>query len=292
MTDARLLMQGAVDTHVHTAPDLVPRLLEDGFAVRQARELGMAAIVLKNHYVATPFRARLAEAQVQGIRVIGSIVLNQVMGGINPWAVEGAAQAGAKVVWMPTAQSHNQINYQSRPGHASHPVSLALGDRDPSVHVFRDDGSPTPDTLAVLEIIRDRQLVLATGHLSPPEVDRLTSAAVGMGIRRIISTHPDSPVINLPLELQKRLAKRGVYFERTFNYAHGPNAPYTFAQYAARIREVGIASTIMATDFGQPNNPPPASGLQMYIQACLDSGFSQTEIRAMSSAHARALLDI
>jgi Family of unknown function (DUF6282) len=81
-----VLLEGAVDTHVHSAPDLVPRKLDDLEVARQARGRGMAAVVLKNHFFTTALRAALVEAQVPGIRVIGSIVLNQAMGGINPQA--------------------------------------------------------------------------------------------------------------------------------------------------------------------------------------------------------------
>src|ERR1700694_3890575 len=94
------LLVGAVDTHVHSAPDLVPRKLNDLDAARQARAAGMAAIVLKNHFFTTALRAQLVVSEVPRIRVVVSIVLNQPMGGTNPWAVEAAARAGAKVVWM------------------------------------------------------------------------------------------------------------------------------------------------------------------------------------------------
>src|SRR3712207_1634667 len=102
MADARQLLEGAVDTHVHSAPDLVERKLDDFEVARQARERKMAAVVLKNHFLSTALRARLVEEQVSGVRVLGSVVLNQPMGGMNPWAVEAAARGGAKVVWMPT----------------------------------------------------------------------------------------------------------------------------------------------------------------------------------------------
>jgi len=39
------------------------------------------------------------------------------------------------------------------------------------------------------------------------------------------------------------------------------------AELAARIREVGPASTILATDFGQPRNPPPVEGMEAYVAA-------------------------
>lgn len=62
------------------------------------------------------------------------------------------------------------------------------------------------------------------------------------------------------------------------------------AGLAARIREVGPASTIMATDFGQPDSPAPADGLECYIQGMLTHGFSADEVRRMVSVHARSLL--
>lgn len=290
--EAYELMRGAVDTHVHSAPDPVPRKLDDYELARQARERGMAAVVLKNHFLATALRAALVETQVPGIRVVGSVVLNQPMGGINPWAVEAAARAGAKVVWFPTAQSEHQLAYQSRPGNPPHRAGLQLGDRDPAVRVFGADGEPTADTLAVLEIIRDRDLVLATGHLSPDEVDRLSARAQAMGVRKIVQTHPDLAVISMPIELQRRLAERGVRFERTFNVVVGSEARLSMSELAARIRAVGFESTILATDLGQPDNPLPAEGYALYLQGLLDHGFTPAEIRRMASENAREWLGV
>lgn len=292
MVEARQLMEGAVDTHVHSSPDLVERKLDDFELVRQARERGMAGLVLKNHFFTTTLRARLVSSQLPGIAVVGSIVLNQPMGGINPWAVEAAGRGGAKVVWMPTAHAENQLHHESAPGARAHPAAMHLPGRSAAVTVFDADGRPTGDTEAVLEIIRDRGMVLATGHLTPAEVDRLTARAVEIGIRKIVSTHPDLPSIAMPVELQKKLSERGVYFERTFNVTQPRYNTLDVAGLAARIRDVGPASTVMATDFGQPDSPDPADGLESYIQGMLDNGFSANEVRQMVSAHARDLLDI
>ncbi|HEV3473146.1 MAG TPA: cytosolic protein, partial [Actinomycetota bacterium] len=59
---------------------------------------------------------------------------------------------------------------------------------------------------------------------------------------------------------------------------------------AARIREVGPASTILATDFGQPRNAAPVEGLEAYVAGLLEHGFSADEVRPMVGEHARALL--
>lgn len=292
MAEARRLMEGAVDTHVHSAPDLVARALDDFELVRMARERGMAGLVLKNHFFTTTLRARLVASQVPGIAVVGSVVLNQSMGGINPWAVEAAGRGGAKVVWMPTAHSANQLRHEAVPGAMVHPAKMELPGRDAAVRVFEDDGSLTPDMEAVIEIIRDRGMVLATGHLTPDEVDRLTARAVEIGLKKLISTHPDLPVISMPIELQKRLAERGVYFERTFNVTKPNYNTLTMLELAARIREVGPSSTIVATDYGQPHLPPAPDGLEEYIGGLLENGFAEAEIRRMVSEHARALLEI
>lgn len=292
MVEARRLLEGAVDTHVHSSPDLVPRKLDDFEVARQAGECGMAAVVLKNHFLSTALRAALVEQQAPGVRILGSIVLNQPMGGMNPWAVEAAARGGARVVWLPTAHAENQIAHESQPGNPPHPAAMRLPDREPGVPVFGADGSLTRDAVAVLEIVRDRGLVLATGHLSPDEVDRLTEQTVRMGLKKIISTHPDLPAISMPVELQARLAERGVYFERTVNVTTPPYSHLSMAELAARIRSVGTASTILATDFGQPHNPPPVAGLELYVRGLLDNGFAADEIRAMVGGHARALLEV
>jgi hypothetical protein len=292
MTDVQRLMEGAVDTHVHSAPDLVERKLDDFEVARQARQAGMAAVVLKNHFLSTALRAGLVEAQVPGIRVLGSIVLNQPMGGMNPWAVEAAARGGAKVIWMPTFQAENQVAYQARPGNPPHRAQLAVAGRQPGVTVFGPGGELTPDAEAVIEIVRDHGLVLASGHLSPDEVDRLTARARAIGLTRIVLTHPDARPIAMPVELQRTLAERGVFLERTYNIVGARDGGLSMAELAARIREVGPASTIMATDFGQVDNPPPVEGLRAYVQGLLDNGLGPSEVRQMVSEHARALLDV
>ncbi|HEX9016024.1 MAG TPA: DUF6282 family protein, partial [Chloroflexota bacterium] len=51
------LLEGAVDLHIHSAPDVYPRILNDVELARSAREMGMRAIVVKNHFTDTAGRA-------------------------------------------------------------------------------------------------------------------------------------------------------------------------------------------------------------------------------------------
>jgi Family of unknown function (DUF6282) len=54
---ARELLRGAYDTHVHVAPDVVQRKIDDVSLARELEQLGMDGVVLKSHYGSTAERA-------------------------------------------------------------------------------------------------------------------------------------------------------------------------------------------------------------------------------------------
>src|SRR6266508_3906304 len=95
-------LTGTIDLHIHSAPDVGPRKMDDLEVARQAAQRGMRAILLKSHWTLTADRAYLVEKVVSGIRVFGGLALNQSVGGFNPAAVEVALKMGAAQIWMPT----------------------------------------------------------------------------------------------------------------------------------------------------------------------------------------------
>ena len=113
---ARELVRGAMDVHVHIAPDVVERRIDDVSLARRFEELGLAGFVLKSHYTSTAERAAVVRGVVPGIHVLGAIVLNRAVGGINPLAVELAAREGARTVWMPTVDSPNEREHLAAAG--------------------------------------------------------------------------------------------------------------------------------------------------------------------------------
>ena len=58
--DPAALLRGAIDIHVHSDPDNVPRSIDGLDAATMARASGMRGIVLKNHYDPTAGLAFLA----------------------------------------------------------------------------------------------------------------------------------------------------------------------------------------------------------------------------------------
>ena len=108
--------------HVHTGPDLLPRSASDLDLAYRCRERGLAGFVIKSHYVPSAPRAALVRSLVPDIKALGSVTLNAAIGGINTVAVEIAAREGARIVWMPTFDSVNEMT-----GH----ISLPAGTRQP-----------------------------------------------------------------------------------------------------------------------------------------------------------------
>ena len=102
MTAELDFLEGAVDLHVHSAPDVDARRFNDIELAREAARAGMVAILIKSHQNSTVERAFLVSRIVPEIRVYGGLVLNETVGGLNPAAVRLAISMGAKQIWMTT----------------------------------------------------------------------------------------------------------------------------------------------------------------------------------------------
>src|ERR1700761_3934375 len=164
------LLRGAYDTHIHVAPDVVPRSVDDLTLARQFAELGMDGFVLKSHYTSTAERASVVRAAVPQINALGAIVLNRAVGGMNALAVEVAAREGVRTVWMPTVdsvnESHERDAWEGRE-EVRAPVWVKLqlelreqGIEIPPVPVVDDSGAVLPETRAVFDRIAQHGLLL------------------------------------------------------------------------------------------------------------------------------------
>ena len=105
---------GLMDTHVHAAPDVFGRSLDDEEVASLYKDRGLEALVLKNHVVPTADRAWFARKHVAGLKVFGGVVLNSPVGGINPdavnwmWRMQGGF---GRVVWFPTFDADNHVKH-------------------------------------------------------------------------------------------------------------------------------------------------------------------------------------
>ena len=293
---ARELVRGAYDVHLHVLPDVMRRRTTDVELARRMQELGLAGFVLKSHYAPTAERAAVVSAAVPGVHVVGSVTLNHGVGGLNPIAVEVAARAGGRVVWMPTFDSLNEPagRVDPAPG-AILPAwaSLQLELRDkgvvsPPIEVAGPDGAVLPETGRVLERVAEHGMVLATGHLGRDEIFAVVAAAVRAGVERIVVTHPEFTSQRIGVQRQRALAEKGALLERCFT------TPYTgkvsWDVWLGNIREVGPRHSVVSSDLGQPFNPPVEDGLALAADRLLAAGFSDEEVRLMTVHNSRWLV--
>ena len=127
-----------------------------------------------------------------GIKALGTITLNHAVGGLNATAVEVAARQGARIVWLPTVSSENEIGeveHADPDGNVPVWVRFELELRAAGVHpravpVVDEDGEPLPELLEVIDVVARHDLVLATGHLSRDEIFTVVDAAVAAQRRR------------------------------------------------------------------------------------------------------------
>lgn len=283
-------IEGAIDMHVHSEPDVFGRSLNDIETARLAQRQGMRAIVLKNHVTQTADRAALVSLVVPGIEVYGGIVLNRAVGGINPAAVEWMTRmsgARGKVVWLPTFDADHHLKTFKEPGTG---LKVAI------------DGVVTPDTEAVLKIVARANLVLQTGHVSADEVMAVVRAARSLGVERVVVTHAMAEVPGLSIEQMEEAAALGATMELdVITHLQGPQAhlPWmthwhrvSVADMAAAIKRVGADHFVLSTDLGQAGNPTFADGYAMLVTGLRKEGIADADVDRMMKRNPARLLGL
>ena len=272
-------LQGTVDLHVHAASRGETQYFDALTIAQNVAQAGGRAVLLKSHWASTVELAREAEGACEGIRVFGSLVMNTEAGGLNPAVVEAALVAGAREIWMPTITAAHDRHVKGNPGEG--------------ITILDEAGKILPAVHEILGLIARHNSILGTGHLSIPEIQILVTAARAAGVRRILVTHPELPVVAVPLEVQEELKGEGLFFERCFlgTISHSRFGGYPLEMVVSAIRQVGVESTVLATDLGQSANMLPAEGMRQFIDELIQHGFTEGQIDRMARHNPAGLLD-
>jgi hypothetical protein len=287
--EAEGLLRGAIDFHIHTGPDIYPRLLNDVEVARRAKRAGMKAILIKSHVTISADRAQIAQA-VTGFPVFGGVALNWQVGGLNKYAVDCAAKLGARQVWMPTTHAAHYLKYVDHV-----PMFAKAMPKDiKGISILKEDGTLVPEIRSILECIAQNKMILGTGHLSPEEGIALIREARKAGVQKIIVTHPAASFVNYTAaQMREALAAGATYLEHVFNdctpqVAH-PIPPSTLGD---AMKAVGPTHCIMSTDSGQTVNPPPVKVMTRYIEEMLKYGLPAKAIRTMTAINPGRILGL
>jgi hypothetical protein len=281
----RSLLAGAIEFHFHPAPDgATPRKVDAFEALREAKSAGMRAMVLKDKSCGTGAIAQLANKYAGGATAVGALTLDKSIGGLNPEAVEIEAALGSKVVWMPTYSAQNDPTKKK----------TEQGVKRYNLTIFDGNGALLPEVTEIIEIVKNHDMVLATGHLSKKETFALIEAAARRGLKKMTVTHPLTINVNtrLTVEEQIALSQMGAYMEHTWVATMPKHDHLPFSDYTVAIRSVGVAKCLVATDFGQVHNPAPLEGFRLMLASLLQEGFSAEELAIMVKDNPAKLLGL
>lgn len=297
MENLKELIRGGYDMHVHSAPDVLPRKMDDIDMAGRIEQSGMAGYIIKSHYFCTSERAQLINKMFPACNAVGAMTLNSSVGGINPAAVEMAARSGAKLIWFPTCDSAHERayvlsgQYKKQPYWATIVQQMAeAGNAAPTVTVLDEKGGLTEAAHTALKVIAQYDIILATGHMSHEETFALVKEAAHLGVKKIVVTHVDFPTTFYTVEEQKKLLDYGAYMEHC--YTTWATGKVDFGTTLEQIKAIGTDHVVLATDLGQKTAIYPDEGMLAFATKLYEAGYSAEEVRQTTVYNPKKLLNL
>lgn len=291
------LLQGAIELHAHGYPEFSLRMrgrVTDIEWAELARAAGMRAIVIKSQVFPTVERALLVRKVVQGIDVFGGLTLNHPLGGLNPLAVEIAGELGGKLVWMPTWGSKNDLSksqfYLSRMKGYIKTLDSVVPNAEAGIEIL-EGGRLKAVVKDIVQIARDHEMVISSGHLSLEESLVLVEECTRFGVPFLLA-HPFSRSVGASIEDQKEVARRGGYVEHCFITTMPMHQRLELSKIVEAIEAVGPEQTVLTTDAIQTWNPPPPEVMRMYIASLLQLKVDPAAIRTMTRDNPKKILKL
>ena len=293
-----------IDMHVHIGPELLRRKYNAEALAAEARREGFG-VVMKNHFIPTTAQVSQLRRPDDKVALVGSVALNFGCGGVDDHGVRSALSGWKTdvtasdpdperfVVWMPTVCCEAHLRCYDR-----RDLSEAWGIKRKYTRFFAEgtgytfDQTDTGKLAAMrraLEVIRDHDLILATGHFDRNETLAVVKMAYEMGIRRIILTHPLFQSTELDPETMLRMWEHyGAYSELAFvNLAMDH---LTYEQYIAVIEAVGPQGVILSSDVGQIFSPTVGEAMREFFSEFCKRGIKEDDIVQMSVLNPNRLL--
>lgn len=158
-----------------------------------------------------------------------------------------------------------------------------------TVRVVDESGHLVPALYDVFDLVKQANAILATGDISAPDAKRVAQEARARGLQKVVITHPETWIVVMPLDDQLELARLGCCLEHCYATIIADRG-VSATTMAHNVRAAGVASAMLATDFGKLHQPPPVEGLRAAIAVMLSEGFSPSEVRQMVRDNPQALL--
>ena len=278
------IIKSAIDLHFHIGPEIIPRKYNDIQKLIKNQKGKIAGMALKNHFYPTSLFINQF-SDFNDFTLIGSIVLNNFVGGFNPEAVYAASIISKSpiIVWFPTIDADNFLSkskfeipwewvkkkdFQARRSKTIKGIS-----------VFDKKRQLTKESISVLKMIKKTSSILATGHISWQESKKLVETALAIGVKKIIITHPIYQRINMPIKTQKYLASLGCFIETC--YSMYSIDKISIKKITNQIREIGEDKMIITSDVGQNFSENPNLALEKFARLLIGERIGINQLKKM-----------
>jgi hypothetical protein len=281
----------AIDLHVHTGPDLFPRIGDDAQIARACAAAGMAGMAVKCHFEGTAIRAHLVNQMVPGFTMYGGITLNYPVGGINPVAAHACLALGGKVVWMPSGHSRYHASLTGTLGgwgndfmRLRNPVGAE------GITVLDEDGRLIDDAREVIRLVAQTDTLLATSHLAPEEILAVLDDAAEVGARVLVNHVMYMPQCDY--DFIEEIVRRGAAVEVCSVLVSGFWDRLRLDNVVEIIRRVGAENVVLASDGGGIQTPSPHESLRVLLDNLLHFGVPEEQLRTTVVDNPRRLLAV
>lgn len=285
-------LKGACDLHIHSAPDVVDRIGNDLEIAQRAKDAGMRSIVYKCVLEPTVSRAWHVMQQISDIKVFGGVVLDHHVGGLNPAAVEPAIQMGGKVVWLPTyhALGHKEafgalgsFGYTNENRHAYEITPIT---------VLNQDGRIKHEVITIMEMCKETDIILSTGHISTSETLKLAQLAKEKNFDKLVVNHPFFMVPDMDVDTVGELVRLGAHLEFCANELCPIPRSTDIHNYIKCFEQFGVSRFILASDAGHNRKGWPAEELRIFAQLLAYAGAKEKDLSLMMDENYNYLLSI
>lgn len=269
------IIKKCYDLHLHIGPEIIPRKYRiDNLIKELSGKIG--GCVLKNHFYPT---SPLIPEDCTELKVFGSLVLNRFCGGLNPDAIYASALIAPKplFVWLPTIHSDKFLkeskfeipsewtsnsNFKRRLSSGITPVEITKASILPIIKAIKDVGG-----------------VLCTGHISWEDSVMVAEESFKNGLSKVIITHPIYQRINMPVNIQKKLASMGCFIEHCYSMITIDGI--SSEKIAEQILEVGVEKVVLSSDVGQQNSSSADIAMKNFSKLLMNEGIDIEKIKMM-----------
>ena len=291
------LLKGSVDNHIHCCPHINKRSTNIFEVIKKAEQLEMHAVGLMDNFSNTSGYASLVKKYLPKLKlkVFGGLIMEPPSGGVS--------YENAKISLNYSYFQNDGAKFISFPTHHTrHIAKLEKRKKNYITKCFHvPDTGPTQETMKILELIAQKNIVMNTGHLSAKETINLVKYAKKIGVKKILI-----PSNTFNLTTIAKLKKFRPKFEFSYFFiSKATDIPLTHVDGEKHkiqgtnekllkilIKTAGPKNVILSSDCGVSILPKPHIGFSNFINHIQKLGFSKKEIEYMIKINPKKLFNL